>query len=281
MSGAAKACVIGWPIVHSRSPSIHRYWLKRYDIDGTYDRVAVRPNELAGVIETLRGDGYRGLNVTVPHKEAVLDLVNEADEVAHAIGAANTLWFEDGLLLATNTDAYGFIANLSAEAPGWRNLGAPVVVLGAGGAARAVVKGLISEGVREIRLMNRTRERAQLLARHFGAMISVHSWRARDRAIAGSGLLVNTTSLGMMGARPLDIEIGELVANAIVADIVYAPLETGLLRQAQAMGFRTVDGLGMLLHQAIPGFEKWFGVRPEVTPELRDHIIADLEREPC
>jgi shikimate dehydrogenase len=277
MSRAGKACVIGWPIEHSRSPLIHGYWLARHGIEGAYERIAVAPDELEEFLATLEAKGYRGVNVTVPHKEAALRLADEADEVARAIGAANTLWLEDGRLIASNTDAYGFVTHLDDIAPGWHAADHPACVLGAGGATRAVLKGLSDRGLSEIRLTNRTRGRAEALAREFGPAIAVYDWEDRGRALRGCGLLINTTSLGMAGAPPLELELAGLRDDAIVADIVYAPLETNLLAQARERGLRAVDGLGMLLHQAVPGFEKWFGVRPEVTEELRRRIVADLE----
>jgi len=278
MSRAGKACVIGWPIEHSRSPLIHGYWLSRHGIEGAYDKVAVAPDELKGFLATLEAKGYRGVNVTVPHKEAALRLADEADEAARAIGAANTLWLEDGRLIASNTDAYGFVTHLDEMAPGWHDTDHPVCVLGAGGATRAVLKGLIDRGLSEIRLTNRTRDRAQALAREFGPAIRVYNWDDRGRVLQDCGLLINTTSLGMTGAPALELDLAGLRDDAIVADIVYAPLETDLLARARERGLRGVDGLGMLLHQAVPGFEKWFGVRPEVTEDLRSRIVADLEK---
>lgn len=281
MSATAKACVIGWPVEHSRSPLVHRYWLKRYRIDGSYGKIAVPPEELAAAFARLRVEGYRGCNVTLPHKEAALALADEADEVARAVGAANTLWFEGDRLCATNTDGYGFITNLSLAAPHWREGAQTAAVLGAGGAAHAILKGLLDEGVAQIRLLNRTRARAEDLAKRFDAAITVADWEDREAALEGCGLLVNTTSLGMVGAPALEIDLEGLADRAVVADIVYTPLETGLLRRAKACGLAAVDGLGMLLHQAVPGFEKWFGLRPEVDDELRALIAADLEGVKC
>jgi shikimate dehydrogenase len=270
------ACVIGWPVEHSRSPLIHRYWLKQYGIDGTYEKEAVRPEELAEFLGSLAARGYVGANVTLPHKEAALQLAAVADEAARAIGAANTLWLDQaGRLCATNTDAYGFMSNLEAKAPDW-NSGRPAIVLGAGGAARAILHGLLAEGATRILLANRTRDRAEALARSFGPAVSVIDWAERHGALAGCGLLVNATSLGMTGKEPLEIDLKALPTDAAVADIVYSPLETKLLTAARARGNRAVDGLGMLLYQAVPGFERWFGVRPEVTPELRAHVAASL-----
>jgi shikimate dehydrogenase len=272
-----RACVIGWPVEHSRSPLIHRYWLKHHGIDGAYEKEAVRPEDLASFLGSLDARGYAGANVTVPHKEAALRVAVMTDEAARAIGAANTLWLDQaGRLCAGNTDAYGFITNLEAEAPDWNKGHRPVMVLGAGGAARAIVHGLLVEGASRILIANRTRGRAEDLAEAFGPATGVIDWVHRDRALAGLGLLVNATSLGMTGKEPLTIDLAALPADAVVADIVYSPLETNLLAAARARGDRTVDGLGMLLHQAVPGFERWFGVRPDVTPELRAQVAASL-----
>ncbi len=272
-----RACVIGWPVAHSRSPVIHRYWLKLYGLDGAYELEAVRPEEIGDFLGSLGQRGYQGANVTLPHKEAALAAADRPDQAATAIGAANTLWLDDkGLLHASNTDAYGFMTHLSAEAPDWNKGGRPVMVLGAGGTARAVLHGLLEAGAAKILLANRTEDRAKALAQSFGSPVSVVPWEERNRALAGSGLLVNATSLGMTGKPPLDLDLSALPADATVADIVYSPLETALLAAARARGNRIVDGLGMLLHQAVPGFERWFGVRPEVTPELRAYVAANL-----
>jgi shikimate dehydrogenase len=272
-----RACVIGWPIAHSRSPVIHRYWLKLYGLDGAYELEAVPPDEIGDFLHSLEERGYVGANVTLPHKEAALAAANRPDQAATAIGAANTLWLDaDGLLHASNTDAYGFMTHLSAEAPDWNKGGRPVMVLGAGGAARAILHGLLEAGAAKILLANRTEGRAKALAEGFGSRVQVIRWEERNTALAGCGLLVNATSLGMTGKPPLEIDLSALPADATVADIVYSPLETPLLAAARARGNRTVDGLGMLLHQAVPGFERWFGVRPEVTPELRAHVAAHL-----
>jgi shikimate dehydrogenase len=274
----ARACVIGWPVAHSRSPVIHRYWLKQYGIDGAYEKEAVRPEDLERFLKQLWTKGYVGANVTLPHKEAALRAARSAGEAAITIGAANTLWLDpDGRLHACNTDAYGFMTNLDAEAPQWNEGLGAVMVLGAGGAARAVVYGLIKAGVPRILLANRTRARAESLAAAFGPKVEVVDWEARNAALASCGLLVNTTSLGMAGQAPLDIDLSAMPSNAVVTDIVYVPLETPLLAAARARGLATVDGLGMLLHQAVPGFEHWFGVRPEVTPALRAHVAATLQ----
>jgi shikimate dehydrogenase len=272
-----RACVIGWPVAHSRSPVIHRYWLKLYGLDGAYEMEAVRPEEIGGFLKGLDKRGYAGANVTLPHKEAALAAADRPDEAATAIGAANTLWLDaDGLLHATNTDAYGFMTHLTTEAPDWNKGKRPVTVLGAGGAARSILHGLLAGGASQILLANRTEARAEALAQGFGSRVSVVRWEDRNSALAGCGLLVNATSLGMTGKPPLDLDLSALPADATVADIVYSPLETPLLAAAKARGNRIVDGLGMLLHQAVPGFERWFGVRPAVTPELRAYVAAHL-----
>jgi shikimate dehydrogenase len=272
-----RACVIGWPVEHSRSPAIHRYWLELYGIDGAYEKEAVRPEEFASFLGSLSDRGYAGANVTLPHKTEALRLATIADESARAIGAANTLWLDGtGRLNASNTDAYGFMTNLNQEAPHWNKGRAPVMVLGAGGAARAILYGLIAQGASRILLANRTRDRADVLAGTFGPAVSVVDWDARNQALAGCGLLVNATSLGMSGKGPLDIEVEALPEDAVVADIVYSPLETPLLATARARRRQAVDGLGMLLYQAVPSFERWFGVRPQVTKELKAHVAATL-----
>jgi len=274
-----RACVIGWPIEHSRSPAIHGYWLKHYKIDGDYRAEAVRPEDVAAFLNSLAVKGYVGANVTLPHKEEALRLADSVDAAAQAIGAANTLWLDKaGKLHASNTDAFGFITNLEREAPGWKDKKRPVVVLGAGGAARAILYGLIEASVGRILLLNRSRDRAESLAKNFGGDIEVRDWSQRNEALSGAGLLVNATSLGMVGKLPLDLDLAGLLKDAVVADIVYNPLETELLAAARARGNRVVDGLGMLFYQAVPGFEHWFGVRPEVTAELRKQVEATLGR---
>lgn len=278
-----RACVIGWPVEHSRSPLIHRYWLRQYGIDGAYEKEAVPAGEAESFLRGLRQRGYVGANVTLPHKLAALKAADTADKAAYAIGAANTLWLDrENKLNATNTDAYGFITNLEAQAPGWNASGNPVLVIGAGGAARAILYALLEAGAGKILLANRTREKAEGLAAYFGSMsqvanwVEVVDWEERSRAVAACGLLVNTTSLGMTGQPPLDLDLDTLREDAVVADIVYTPLVTPLLAAARNRRRATVDGLGMLLHQAVPGFERWFGVRPEVTPELRAHVAASF-----
>ena len=272
-----RACVIGWPVEHSRSPVIHRYWLNEYGIDGAYEKEAVKPEDLGRFLQELSGHGYVGANVTLPHKEAALGAAGAADAAALAIGAANTLWLDEkGALHASNTDAYGFVTNLDAEAPQWNEGGGLAMVLGAGGAARAILYGLLAAGVPRILLANRTKTKAEALARVFGPQIEVIDWDERTAKLSACGLLINSTSLGMTGQSPLDIEISALPGSAIVADIVYTPLLTPLLVEAAKRGNAVVDGLGMLLHQAVPGFERWFGVRPHVTPALRAHAVATL-----
>ena len=272
-----RACVIGWPIEHSRSPAIHGHWLKTYAIDGTYTKEAVRPENVRAFLAALADRGLGGCNVTLPHKHAALAAADHKDASAIAIGAANTLWLDAGKLCASNTDAYGFMTHLAQSAPGWDRIDAPVAILGAGGAARAIVHGFLEAGVGEIHLFNRTPARAQELARHYGRRVRVFPWSQKEARSRAAGVLVNTTSLGMVYGDPLDMDVAALREDAVVADIVYVPLQTELLARARARGLRVVDGLGMLLYQAVPGFEKWFGVKPEVTPELRALVVADIE----
>ena len=274
MSNTPAACLIGWPAAHSRSPLIHTYWLKSFGIDGDYRIEAVEPAAFADFIANLSARGYRGANVTIPHKEQALAL-SLPDARARAVGAANTLYFKDGTLHATNTDVEGFIGNLDASAPGW-DAADDVLVLGAGGSSRAVIFGLIERGIKRVHLANRTASRTQLLADQFGAQVQPVAWDAINDVLPRAKLLVNTTSLGMKGQPPLDIDVGALPSGAVVADLVYVPLETDLLKAAKGRGLKTADGLGMLLHQAVRGFELWFGKRPAVTPELRALIEADL-----
>jgi len=274
VSGKARlAGVIGWPVGHSRSPRLHGYWLEQYGIDGAYVPLAVPPERIEDAIRALPALGFRGANVTVPHKEAALRIVDRVDPVARRIGAVNTIVVgEDGRLEGRNTDAYGFITNLRQGAPEWRPAAGPALVLGAGGAARAVVAALVDAGVPEIRLYNRTVAKAEALARDVGGPIRV----VTEPEPAGAALLVNTTTLGMAGQPPLDLDLATLAPEAVVTDIVYTPLITPLLAAARARGNVVVDGLGMLLHQAVPGFEAWFGVRPEVTGELREFVLNGL-----
>jgi len=270
------ACLIGWPAAHSRSPLIHHYWLRTLGIEGGYVIEAVPPDEFGDFVLRLSVRGFVGANVTIPHKERALAL-SKPDDRARAVGAANTLWYADGELRSTNTDVEGFINNLDACAPGWDRC-EDALVLGAGGASRAVVFGLIERGIKRVHLANRTIERACALADQFGANVHPVSWDAMSDLLPRAGLLVNTTSLGMHGQPALEVDAGLLPSHAVVADLVYVPLETPLLSAARARGLKSADGLGMLLHQAVRGFELWFGQRPEVTSELRDLVEADLTK---
>lgn len=268
------AGVIGAPVGHSRSPALHGHWLKRYGIEGYYIPLEVAQADLAEVIAALPRMGFVGANVTIPHKENVLKLADIVTDRAALIGAANTLIFRsDGKLHADNTDGYGFIENLRQGVPDWDAAAGPAVVLGAGGAARAVVTSLLDAGVPEIRLTNRTRSRSEALRTEFGTKITVYDWVQAGNAIEDAATVVNTTSLGMTGGGEFRVPLDGLSPTAVVTDIVYSPLETILLREARARGCRTVDGLGMLLHQAVPGFERWFGRRPEVDEALRRAVL--------
>lgn len=270
-----RACVIGYPVKHSRSPMIHGYWLKKYGLSGSYERAEVTPEDFAAFVASMPSEGFVGGNVTVPHKEAAFKACAIRTPTAETLGAVNTLWIESGKLYGDNTDVAGFLGALDADAPHWDSRLKTAVVLGAGGAARAILHGLKTRGAQTIRLINRSRARAEDLAAHFGG-IDVIDWDRRAAALQDADILVNTTSLGMNGQPPLDIDLSELPASAVVDDIVYVPLETPLLAEARARGLRTVGGLGMLLHQAVPGFERWFGVRPDVTAELRALVEADV-----
>ena len=269
------ACVIGWPVGHSRSPLIHNYWIKRHGLTAEYRREAVPPDNFAEFIATLAERGYIGANVTLPHKEAALAL-SEPDDRARAVGAANTLWLESGTLRSTNTDVEGFIENLDAETPRWDAGLESAIVLGAGGAARAIVLGLPERGTERVFVANRTFAKAEAFRERFGERVHPVRWGEINGLLAGAQLLVNATTLGMSGQDQLDLNLAHLPQSAVVADIVYVPLETPLLAAARQRGLRTADGLGMLLHQAVRGFSLWFGVRPEVTDELRGLVEADL-----
>jgi shikimate dehydrogenase len=278
MSDEHKAvCIMAWPAGHSRSPLIHNYWIKQHKLNAEYRREAVSPEKFKEFVTHLRENGYIGGNVTVPHKETALAL-SAPDERAKAVGAANCLWYDGDTLRSTNTDVEGFLGNLDAVTPGWDRGLETAVVLGAGGGARAVIFGLLQRNVGRVYVINRTRARAETLKKKFGARVRVAGWDETTGLLGGAGLLVNTTSLGMVGQPPLEINL-RCPASLAVADLVYAPLETGLLKMARARGLRTADGLGMLLHQAVRGFERWFGVRPVVTPELRALIEADLVKK--
>ena len=276
ISGKAMlAGVIGWPVAHSRSPRLHNYWLSAYGLDGAYVPLAVKPESFAAALRALPLLGFRGANVTLPHKAAALQLVDQADDLARRVGAVNTIVIgADGSLHGRNTDAFGFMENLKQAAPAWRATSGPALVLGAGGGARAVIVALQDAGAPEIRVVNRNRARAEQLASDVGGNIALPGWDQMRAALADVTLLVNSTSLGMAGQPPLEIDLGPLPPTALVADLVYAPLQTELLRTAQRRGNATVDGLGMLLHQARPGFEAWFGRAPEVTAAVRDFVLA-------
>ncbi|EME70431.1 shikimate 5-dehydrogenase [Paramagnetospirillum caucaseum] len=276
VSGKARlAGVLGWPVSHSRSPRLHGFWLEQLDIDGAYLPLPVAPGDLEAVIRALPRMGFRGANVTVPHKEAVMRLVDHLDPLARRIGAVNTLVArDDGSLEGRNTDAYGFFENLRQGCPAWAPASGPAAVIGAGGASRAVVAALTDAGVPEIRLANRSRERAEILAADLGGPVRVVEWSERAGMLDGCALLVNTTTLGMSGQPDLDLDLSALPQTALVNDIVYVPLETDLLARARRRGNPVVDGLGMLLHQAVPGFAAWFGRRPVVSDELRAFVLS-------
>lgn len=269
------AGVIGWPIAHSRSPRLHGHWLQRYGIAGSYVALPVMPEHLAEVLRAMPRMGFVGANVTIPHKESVLALADVVTDRAALIGAANTLIFRpDGKIHADNTDGYGFIANIRQNAPGWIPDLGPAAVIGAGGAARAVVASLLESGVTELRIANRTRIRAEQIKAEFGAKVVVYDWAQAGNMLEGAMTVVNATSMGMEGKPPLRLPLDALAPGTLVTDLVYTPLMTPFLLEAQSRGCEVVDGLGMLLHQAAPGFERWFGHRPEVDDELRRIVLA-------
>lgn len=277
-TGAARvAGVAGWPVKHSRSPRIHNYWLDRYGIDGVYVPFPVRPETAHDAFRALPALGFRGLNVTVPNKEEAFRAMDAVDDMAARMKAVNTIVVrDDGSLFGSNTDAFGFLESIAESGAGWEVSAGPVLVLGAGGAARAIVAGLCDAGAGEIRIANRTAARAEAIRDEFGSSVVCVAWEERSAALDGAALAVNTTSLGMEGQPPLDLDLDPLSGTAIVYDIVYVPLETPLLAAARGRGNRAVDGLGMLLHQARPGFREWFGTDPEVDAALRDHVLAAL-----
>ena len=278
MTTAQRAsCIIGWPAKHSRSPKLHGYWIKRYNIDADYRTEERSPEEFSAFVRNLAANGYVGANVTIPHKDAALAL-SEPDDRARAVGAANTLWLDNGRLRSTNTDVEGFIEALDAAAPAWDERAESAVVLGAGGAGRAIVYGLIERGINTIHVVNRTLEKAQHFRDRFGATVHPAHWSVLPGLLEGSKLLVNATSLGMQGQPELTIDLSPLAPDAVVSDIVYVPLKTPLLIAAEQRGLVTSNGLDMLLHQAVRGFELWFGVRPEVTTELFDMLSADIAK---
>jgi shikimate dehydrogenase len=274
-----RACVIGHPVAHSRSPLIHNHWLSLHGIAGEYVREDISSAEIEAFLKAFLRNGYVGGNVTVPHKEIAFASVSERDAVAEALGAVNTLWHKGGKLFGANTDVYGFLANLDESAPHWFERTKTALVLGAGGSARAAIHGLLERSVGNVLVANRTRVRAEQLTAHFGKRIAPIAMSDIPSRLAEADLLVNTTTLGMHGEPPLEIDLARLKQGAILNDFVYVPLETPLLHRARAAGHLAVDGLGMLLHQAVPAFERWFGVRPKVTPELRSLVVADLARE--
>lgn len=272
-----RACVIGWPISHSRSPLIHGYWLRQHGIDGSYTRQPVEPHELHGFLSSLERQGYAGCNVTIPHKENAFRLVTPADRSTERLGAVNTVFLHDGQLLGTNTDGEGFINNLLSGAPGLQLKNGQAVILGAGGASLAVVNAILEQGVAEVVVFNRTREKAEQLKSRFGERVRTADWERAADQISECSLLVNTTSLGMTGQSPLNFDLARLSRGAVVTDIVYTPLRTRLLQDAAVRGNPVVEGLGMLLHQAVRGFSLWFGVTPKVTSELHDLVARDID----
>lgn len=272
-----KACVIGWPISHSRSPLIHGYWLKRYGIAGSYERIPVRPEELPAFFASLVANGFTGCNVTLPHKEAAFRALRPADQATMRLGVVNTVFARDGELWGTSTDGEGFLASLASGHPGWESKDRTVVILGAGGATRALVGALLDAGAARLLIANRTRAKAEDLSHDFGSRVEPRDWAQAGDILRHADLLINTTSLGMTGQPALDVDLASLPKAALVTDIVYTPLETDLLKRARTRGNAVVPGLGMLLHQAVRGFELWFGTRPEVTDELYDLVARDID----
>jgi shikimate dehydrogenase len=275
-TSAPRAGVVGWPIEHSRSPTIHRYWLKELGIPGNYDKFAVRPGEFRQLADKIGKDGFLGANVTAPHKEAAFDVCDQRTDVAEALGAVNTLWREGGRLWGDNTDVAGFLANLDEATPGWNERKRFAIVIGAGGAARGIIHALVSRGFERVAVVNRTLSRAQALAQHFGGSIVSTPWGDLATELPRADLLVNASSLGMVGQPPLTVNVGALPERAVVADAVYVPLRTPLIEAARTRGLPAAEGLGMLLHQAAPAFARWFGKRPAVTPALRALVEAEV-----
>jgi shikimate dehydrogenase len=271
-----KACIIGYPVKHSRSPLLHGHWLKEHAIAGSYTHAEVAPADFAGFVQTMPDQGFVGGNITLPYKTQLLELAHHSTAQAEAVGAANTLWFENGKICVDNTDIAGFLKNLDQEAPDWDRSAETALVLGAGGASRAIVYGLVQRGVSRILLANRTLANAEEMARDFGSAVVPIGWGDIARHTADVDVLVNTTSLGMEGQTALDIDLDALPMHAVVTDAIYVPLETDLLLRARLRGLVTVGGLGMLLHQAVPGFEKWFGLRPVVSKALHDLVANDV-----
>jgi len=278
MSEKRKVFVVGFPIYHSLSPSIHQFWLEQHKIQGSYQACEVAPDDFAAFIASIKEKGFIGGNVTLPHKEQAFQLAQYCDASARAIGAVNSLWFKNDILCASNSDAYGFARNLDDFVPDWHK-GKTALLLGAGGAARAVIFALKNSAFETILLANRTRERAEQLRLHFGSSIKIIDWNQINHHIHFADLIINTTSMGLTGGEtilPLDFALAQ--SGAIVTDIVYKPLETPFLQAAAKQGLKTIDGLGMLLHQAVFGFEHWFGLKPSVSDRLRHHIIEKLEK---
>jgi shikimate dehydrogenase len=271
------AGVMGWPVMHSRSPMLHNYWFKQHSLAGTYVPLAIRPEGLAGALRALHPLGFSGCNLTIPHKQEAMKIVDEVDALATAIGAISCVVVRpDGSLFGTNNDCYGFIHNIRQEQPGWRADSGPIVVIGAGGGSRAVCYGLARDGAKEIRLVNRTLARAKGIAAAFGGPVKAVPWEQRDEILEDAAMVINTTSCGMVGQGALDIRLDKLPKSALAADIIYIPLETPFLAAARRRGNRTVNGLGMLLNQGRPAWKAWFGIEPEVTAELRAMIEKTL-----
>lgn len=271
------AGVMGWPVMHSRSPMLHNYWFKKYGLAGTYVPLAIKPEGLAAALRALHALGFAGCNLTIPHKQEAMKIVNEVDQLAKSIGAISCVVARpDGSLAGTNNDCYGFINNIKQEQPGWRADAGPIAVIGAGGGSRAVCYGLAQEGAKEIRLVNRSLARAQGIADEFGGPIKPLPWEQRHDALDGAAMVVNTTSCGMVGQPALDIRLDKLPRSALAVDIIYIPLETPFLAAARQRGNRTINGLGMLLNQGRPAWKAWFGLEPEVTPELRELIEQSI-----
>jgi shikimate dehydrogenase len=273
---APRAGVVGWPIEHSRSPTIHRYWLKELGLSGSYEKFAVRPEEFRSFLDKIGEGAFVGANVTAPHKEAAFSACDARTPVAETLGAVNTLWREEGRLWGDNTDVAGFLANLDEAAPGWEGRGKLAVVIGAGGASRAIIYALISRGLERVAVVNRTQARAEALAAHFGGSTTAVPWANLAAELPEADLLVNASTLGMVGQPALTLDLSALPERAVVADAVYVPLRTPLIEAASGRGQRVAEGLGMLLHQAAPAFARWFGKRPVVTPALRALVEAEV-----
>ena len=277
-SESIKAGVIGWPIGHTLSPRLHSYWLNKYGINGQYQALGVKPDNFENFLGDLAANGYIGVNITLPYKEIAADVVNKLDHNARRLGAVNTITIDNnGVLYGSNTDGFGFMENLISNSPSWSPNFGPAVVLGAGGAAKAIVAALLDSGVSEVRLTNRTLKKAEDLVEKLDSAINIFKWSQRSEALRGAALLINTTTLGMTGKPQLDINLKTLPIGAIVNDIVYSPLITPLLKQARSRENPIVSGIGMLLHQARPGFQKWFGQAPEVTDDLKKHVLLGIK----